>query len=604
MKVLKGKPIPQKRPKQIQLKNVGRRWIDVREFGKQLINNLGDDIFNYQSEKILLFHILKQVSPVNKSLELDETSIENACKKVITHFGVNKKQVKISVSTDKGFKDITPDKKEKTNTKEFCEFVIEMDKLPFHAYQTLSSQVNKDLKAISELIKWYESQPCIQRYIKDNAIPRTHEDGIIFDFYKRCVSERAEILNYQLYGLKDQAIAKSRYAPNWLGSIWAFSEMFNDRPYHFARPFSIHYFDSRKIDLAGHRISEFYIDEARKMQKLYLDNPYKFYRLYFKRIPIQQHFQNFEFYLAHLPLTNNRNLIFDELIKLFKARRWISFYALALPQVEGLFSEMCSVISDNDKNLSHKALPQKVNSVRPFHYLSTSYFDYYQYHIPLQRNRFSHTGYDEDFKLKSFDLLVDLSHILKLFYELDNPLVKIKQIHIRRDFQDFITIKEVVDYLKLLDSLKPQQKKDIKTEIENFEKEFLSQDCSLDYTCYQMMQELPKQIKEFVENINDSFKIHHSAIEFEKLKVPDIEKLLKDKKQLDTLTHCFSFKNDIFENIHNYATFLKKYDKQLPTLKKEIKDELAKLDTEYKDILKAIIRTDELIREEQEKISH
>jgi len=581
-----------KKQKAFQLKNIGHKRGELREFGRQLISNLGDDIFIFKTRQVLLFNILKQISPVNKSLKLDDTSIERACEKVIRNFGLHR-EAKISVLTDNGFKEITS--KKKTNTEKFCQIIIEMDKVPAHAYELLLSQVNRDLKSISELIKWYETKPCIQRHNKDNEIPKSHEDRIIFDFYKRCVAERIEILNFQLYGVKDRAIAKSKYTPKWLSSIWAFSEMFNDRPYHFAQPFSIHYFDSRRIDLSGHRIVDLYIDEAREMQKLYSDNPYKFYRLYFKRIPVQQHFQNFKFYLPYLPLIKDRNLIFDELIKLFKAKRWISFYALALPQVEGLFSEMCSVVSP-EKDLSQKSLTHKVNSLRPFHYMSTSYFDYYQYHIPLQRNRFSHTGYDEDFKLKSYDLLVDLSHLLKVFYELDNPLVKVKKLHTRRNFEDFISLKEFADYFKLLDDIKPQQKKDVKTDIEIFEKEFLSQDCSLDYTCYEMMQELPKQLKEFVDNINESFRTHHSAIEFEKLKISDIDNLLKDENQFEVLTNCFIYKNDIFERLDNYSTFLQKYSKYLPTLRPEVKDELGKLHTEFGMVLKSITYTDNQIK--------
>lgn len=593
MKIVLSKSTQAKKGTTFQLKNVGHKWGELREFGEQLISNLEDDIFKFETKQVLLFNILKQISPVNKSLKLDDTSIERACEKVIKHFKLNR-EAKISALTETGSKEITS--KKKTNTEKFCQIIIEMDKVPAHAYEFLLSQVNSDLISISELIKWYETKPCIQRHIKDNEIPKSHEDRVIFDFYKRCIAERIEILNFQLYGLKERAIAKSRYAPKWLNSIWAFSEMFKDRPYHFARPFSIHYFDCRRIDLAGHRISEFYIDEGRKMQNLYTDNPYKFYRLYFKRIPFQQHFQNFKFYLPYLPLIKDRNLIFDELIRLFKARRWISFYALALPQVEGLFSEMCSVVMP-EKDFSQKSLTHKVNSIRPFHDLSESYFDYYQYHIPLQRNRFSHTGYDEDFKLKSYDVLVDLSHLLKIFYELDNPLVKVKKLHTRRNFEDFISLKEVVDYFKLLDNLKPQQKKNIKTDTEIFEKEFLSQDCSLDYTCYEMMQELPKRLKELVKNINESFKTHHHTIEFEKLKFTEIDNILKNENQFEILVNCFIYKNDIVESLINYSIFLQKYNKYLPTLRQEVKDEMSKLQKEFGMVLKNIAHTDKQIKE-------
>ena len=50
-------------------------------------------------------------------------------------------------------------------------------------------------------------------------------------------------------------------------------------------------------------------------------------------------------------------------------------------------------------------------------------------------------------------------------------------------------------------NFKPKQKKEIKVDIDIFEKEFLCQDCNVDYTCYEMIQELLKQVNEFIENI-------------------------------------------------------------------------------------------------------
>lgn len=582
--------IPQKN-NTINLKNFSKNFNGIKMLRQELIQNLGDDIFTFETKQILLYNILKQIYPINKSLKLDDDSIEKACGKVITHLGLNV-GLKVLDLSGKEPKGITPAKG--TNTQKFCEIVIGIVKVPYEIYQSLSLQVNKDLKDISELIKWYESNPCILKYIKYDEIPKSHEDRILFDFYKRCIEERVKILNYQLYNLKDSAIEKSRYLPNWIRS-WGFLDIFGDKPYSFAKPFSIHYFDCRKIDVAGHRVSEFYFDEAIKMQKLYSENPYKFYRLYFKRFPVQQHFQGYNFYLFHLPLQKDRTLIFDELIKLFKARRWISFYALALPQVEGLFSEMCSIVSEG-KDLSHKSLPYKVDSVRPYHPLSNSYFDYFQYHIPKQRNRFSHIGYDEDFKLKSYDLLVDLSHLLKIFYELDNPLVKVKRVHTRRNPEDFISIKEVVDYFNLIDTLKPNQKKKIQNEIEKFEKEFLI-NYNIDYYCYQIIQELPKILKDFIDKINLNFTKHDITKDFEKLNLSEIKDLISNKNHFDILADSIIYNSNAFETLDIYWTFIEKYNKHLPSLKKEIKDELNRLHKEYGNILNKIMQTAKLINE-------
>ncbi len=572
--------------KTIKLKKSGNRYNlgEVRAFGEKLIANLGESIFNLPTKQDFLFQIFKQISPINKNLEKNDISIERAANKVLEALHLNTKSIVKLLGSEESEEIKVLNK---SNSDKFCEIVIGIDKVPAEAFKLISLKVNEDLKSISELIKWYELQTPIEKYIKDEEVPKNHADRITYDFYKRCLKERVEILNYQLYKLKDRALAKSRYTPTWIAQMFAFSDMFEDRPYHFARPFSVNYFDCRKIDLSGHRVSDFSIGEASQLQKLYIDNKVNFYKSYFKRITVQQHFQNFNFFLQQLPLSKNRNLIFDELIRLFKAKRWISFYALALPQVEGLFSEMCNAVSP-DKDLSQKSLTHKVNSIRPFHALSRSYFDYYQYYIPLQRNRFSHTGYDEDFKLKSFDLLVDLSHLLQVFHELDNPLVKVKKLHSRRNPEDFITLREFVDYFKLVKELKPLQKKEINEDIEKFEKEFLILDCGIDYICYEILQELPKHLEKFLNSFNTRFETNHLSIKFEKLDFTDVNNMFKIKTQSEIIFDCFYSEFQTVERLETYSYFINGYEKFLPSLHPEIKNEINKLKTKYNSILKTI----------------
>ncbi len=586
--------------KNFQLKKVGHTWGEVTKFGNELIANLGDDIFKYKSKEVLLFHILKQISPVNKSLKvIDNNSIEAACKTVLHHFYLDHGIiVRVrDLTDDKQTDSILNEEPKQSSIDKFCEIVIHMDKIPSQFYDLLLTDVNKDLYAISELIKVYEKEVCIQKYINNNAIPKSHEERIKYDFYKRCLDGRNDIINYQLYGLKKRAIKKAKYIPHWVQSIFAHSEMFKDRPYRFAYPFSKYYFDYREIDFGGHRLGEFPVREGRIMQQLYKDNKSKFYKKYFKRIPVEQHFQNYTFYLQllPLPLSKNRDLIFNELIKSFKARRWISFYAVALPQVEGLFSEMCSVIAP-EEDMSQKSLTHKVNSVRPFHTLSDSYFDYYQYHIPRQRNKFAHTGYDEDFKLKSYDLLVDLSHLLEVFSELDNPLVKVTKLHKRRNFRDFISLNEFVEYFKLLELLKPKQKKEIKESVKNFEQDFLNTECSVDYTCYELMQDLPKHLNEFIKEVNERFKI-----DFKTLKISEINTLLKEEKTLNTFESLFSFQNERIKLFEDYFIFLNLYKIYLPSLRREIFDEFDKLQNEFGVTLKNIAYINTLISNKKSK---
>lgn len=82
----------------------------------------------------------------------------------------------------------------------------------------------------------------------------------------------------------------------------SYSERFRDRPYHFAGNFAYPYYDCRKIDLIANKVYEFTFDESGKLEKLYLTNRIKFFRLLFNRYSPLGVFQEFQFYLSYLPI--------------------------------------------------------------------------------------------------------------------------------------------------------------------------------------------------------------------------------------------------------------------------------------------------------------
>lgn len=101
----------------IYLNKIGTTKQDFIDFRKNLISGLGDDIFLYKDRTQLLFNILKQVFPINKTLELDNNSIEEACSKILDHFKLNK-NVTVSVRDKKGWKKIKSKKEDRTTR--FC----------------------------------------------------------------------------------------------------------------------------------------------------------------------------------------------------------------------------------------------------------------------------------------------------------------------------------------------------------------------------------------------------------------------------------------------------------------------------------------------------
>lgn len=551
----------------INLDEAGPTLRGLSDFRTALLNATGDRIFEYPDMQSLLYGMLSHLSPVNSTLKNDPASIEIACKKVLVHFGFDRVRF-----VNMG-KEIEKSQTTKTSTRQFIENILYLDDVPSRPYRRLSNEVNNDLKSLLELIKWYESQSII----RSGNLPKNHEERMVYDFYKRCTRELAAIIEFQQFGIREAAMQEARreFLP-FMKSLRRISAYMKPRPYHFAEPLSISYFDCRQVDRTWHRLNDFPYDRTAELQKLYVEDKAGFYRIYFRENPKEEHFRKLRYYLSQLPLTRDREPIFEELIRNFRARRWISFYALALPQIEGLFSEMCSVTSPDRK--SGKSLTDKVNKLRPYYSMSQTYFDYYQYYLPIQRNRFSHTGYDEDFKLKSYDLLVDLVHLLDVFYELDNPLVKINKAHRKRDEREFHSFENIIDYFRLIEQLKPQQRQAIRTEIETFERDFLVGCCKAEHLCNQALEGVVSLLNDFKSEIKKP--THDTPSEWPSGRLTDMDPgtrlRLKDK---------FPYPERDQQNLTDVGFLLKNHEKYLPSLGKEWHDAL----TTYKAIhLKAI----------------
>lgn len=306
-------------------------------------------------------------------------------------------------------------------------------------------------------------------------------------------------------------------------------------------------------------------------------------------------FRSFNSIYHICPFANNRKPIFFELETLFKRKRWIGYYSLALTQIEGLFSEIYGILNPNSTS-GKKSLPDKVQYARPFHEMSDIYFDYYQYHIPRLRNKFMHSGYDEDFKLKSFDLLFDLRYLLKIFYELDNPLVKIKQLHIRRKFEDFITYREFANYFDLLNKLSKKQKDDIISDINAFEVNFLIANCNTEYVCLEIAEGLPKDMAKFIENVNKRLSAKGKSFNFSgKIYVKIESEINTDAELAAILSDCYLFDQHESDALISYQMFLSNYRKYLSSLGKEYLKILDNLDIEYKLPLLNISRIKKIV---------
>ncbi|MFN8336351.1 MAG: hypothetical protein U0U09_14580 [Cyclobacteriaceae bacterium] len=524
-----------------------------------LFNAMGDTLFKIDHWQTLAFHTLKEINDV-ADVEHTENSIKNASAKVLNHFDINDdKDYDMFLEGNTSIPELT----NFLPTRTFVNFILFLEKLPSHVFRSLESNVKEHLEEITSLIEWYESHPSIQTFLNEQRRPDNHEDGILYDFYSRCLDEQRQILKYFLHGVKERALHKSFIVPLGLGSIFSLSDRYRDYPYRLPHHNGQEYFDCRLIDQAGHRLAEIPLRQGRELEKLYSSHKEEFYNQLFTIKSIPQIFQSIEFHLGFIPLQNDRKPIFSELKVLFNSEQWMAFYALALPQVEGLFTDMVDLVNPAKKQ---KSLPIKVELIRPFHDLSDAYFDYYQYHVPRMRNKFMHTGYDENFKIKSYDLLTDLEHLIRTFYELKNSSVRVKRLHKRRNPMDFLGYREFAHYFALVDDLSDKQKKAIASDIEQFEKEFLNESCDILIVCAEAIQETPLVIKKIIGILEFHLESVNLPSQLNTLNGKEFKQKMEDKALVEKFRMAFATHQQELEELEYLGTFLNGYKVHLPSL--------------------------------------
>lgn len=346
------------------------------------------------------------------------------------------------------------------------------------------------------------------------------------------------------------------------------------------------YFDLNKIDTCGHRVRNFPLREGKELEKEYLRDKAKFYSLYFEQQAPSEIFQSLKFHLAHLPLKRNRLPIFKELERLFAEERWLSFYALALPQVEGLFTEMEATVFSKVKG---KSLSDKVENIRPFHDYSQFSFDYYQYIVPVLRNKFMHSGYDEVSDVNAFDILTDLEHLINIFYQLNDPMVKIKAIHVKRNPQYFVSFEEFAQYFYLLARLKPPQRQEYKTDIETFARDFLVLSCDVDYICNQVIEGLPSFVKDIIIKLGENLSSTEDAEKLRTMPLPEVLAMVDDEHIRSKYRHFFIYHYSETDYLEKYDIFLKGVGKYLPSLNPVLLKSLADLRNGVKTFMKNLL---------------
>ncbi|MEZ4983539.1 MAG: hypothetical protein R2795_00630 [Saprospiraceae bacterium] len=538
----------------IKLNDYKKTFGGINELQKKLhLSLLNDDIFSINTMNSLLFNSLKYIESINTDLENNEESCLKAIKKVLDYFGIlNISPTSIKTHTKNSFIEKKIDnKRDPVDT--YKKWILGFDSLPLFHLTDLRGKVETDLKEINNLVIEYEKEKTISRYINGQSVEKNHKARTIIEFYNRTLRERHKIITYYLDGVYERAIDKSKHKPN-VFAVVGFLGGLKDFPYNFGNAFFVNNFDYKNIDRVSHRVDYLSIAEIPSYQKLYNDSKREFYKKLFEKYSSDDYFKSIDYNLSLLPIKNERKQIFTELERLFRSEKWLAFYALALPQVEGLFAEMVEVL-EPDSGILKKALPDKVNRVKKHYVLSDLYIDYFQYVLPEQRNHFMHTGLTEGHDLNSFDLLTDLEFILKFYAELDNPLVKLTRLLRRRNPEDFVDFRGFSIYFNLLKNIHSSQKKKLHEELEDFNNSFLYVECQIEFIAIDTERYLISSINEIYNNMETQISSYPIAQELKKSNICKSKKILENKSFWKEFEDFIILNSDTLDDLYSVMDF-------------------------------------------------
>jgi hypothetical protein len=237
------------------------------------------------------------------------------------------------------------------------------------------------------------------------------------------------------------------------------------------------------------------------MEKLYFEDKYQFYETYLKNRPIDQINSNIKQNISSIPLSPLRKEILKEIISLFENKSWIAFYGLAISQIEGMFYEMHDLVEEKSKP---RNLSKKVNSLRKYYNLSSSYFDYFEYKIPLLRNKFMHGVLDgsESKRVNCYDFLTDLDFLLETTKKLNSPYLQISDILNSKE-PTISSLSEINLVIRLYKDLGNNRKKEVRPILLEFVRECLLKSSVLSYIIKVELEEIEKHLSKLLNDLQD-----------------------------------------------------------------------------------------------------
>jgi hypothetical protein len=252
--------------------------------------------------------------------------------------------------------------------------------------------------------------------------PRNHADSTVVVFYQRCLDERGRIARYLAHELSTKAIDNADEGKDFVRKLVGIR--IEPPPYPLRGPRGIEEYDHRLINRWRHRVRSLPVTVAQQLGEKYEADRAGFYAELSTHVPISEVFGQILGVLPKVAKLGQRAAVFEEMKTLYEHRHWYGLYALALPHVEGLFTEMLELAGPAERAVGG-ALPDKVRLVREYAAVHAQNLDYFEFIVPIERNRFSHTGKVDNPELRATEVLYDLAYVSRVYVELETPVIEL-----------------------------------------------------------------------------------------------------------------------------------------------------------------------------------
>lgn len=551
---------------------------EIHAVSGEILKGMPENVLYTKSKEELCFYVLNEFDFPAGTIKLNDTvSLEAGCKTILALMGIEDDfEAKLPFGDEDKFDN---------QFDRFIHYFLEFKGLPGVFREQLELKVRNDLTTITDYITDYEKKD----FIKNKEKPRNHGQKTETDFYNRCIAEKVKIENHLATGVKERALIKATGELS-LGFVDAMFQEFRDRPYKLPMPKSKEYFDLESIDKVGHRLGEIELSKGRELKGLYKTDKAKFYEELEKLIPDAKVLGSMLQQIKFLPyISEQRKLIFEELVELYNTNKLFGFYSLALTQIEGLFTEMCKMCEPAYAN-PYAALPDKVNTVRPYHPYSENRFDYFQYHLPNLRNRFLHFGMDgnEKIEILSKEILYDLEEVVSIFASLTIDANWLLRLIRKRDIAEFMSVGSFCFYFRMIRSVKA------KNQFHYFEAEIKSlNETFIPSSVFDLIYDLDNKLTDTLERIYEPIKFQTSSNGFEvDLKATTMKEIADNKTQIKaSLTDLFNWqmKSEI-EELLEAQQFINTYNQYLDLnfIEAAVQEGIEALNRKYSDIFKRI----------------